>query len=177
MLSGRLPYLSNDRSDDWDVWLEYRAIDSIDYMASWQPLGSISSLSQGTARFGPWRKIAVGDATGRIFQFRIVAQSFHPDIMILVGDDLITLDMPDRTWRSQNLPVTANGLDINFTPPFAVPPVLAVNIEGSGQANRYEATNLTRTGVTITLFNDTNATAGQIDIAALGHGRERAGGI
>lgn len=176
-LSGRLPYLSDDRADDWDVWVEYRAIDEINYIASWPDLSSLPSMSQGTATFGEWRKIVVGDATGRIFEFRIVAIAYKPDIVIMIGDDLIELDMPDRVWRSLNIAVAAGGEDISFIPAFREPPVLALNLEGSGQANRYEAQNLTRGSVRIQLFDDDTPVSGQIDIAALGYGRQRAGGI
>jgi hypothetical protein len=183
--SNTTSYAADEVSDDslqddrnWDCWLEYRAVDQMDVIADWDPLSSIASMAMGGSEFGPWRAIRVGDATGRFFQFRLVAYAESEGVMILVTDGTVEVDMPDRTFRVSNLAVPASGLTVNFNPAFAAPPIIAVTLEGSGQAVRYAATNLTRTAVTIRLYNSAGtAVSGQIDLAALGYGRERTTGV
>lgn len=165
--------------ENWDCWLEYRAIDQLDVIANWVPsLADVPSMSLGTSEWGPWRAIRVGDATGRAFQFRIVGEAERDGIIIIVTQGAFEIDMTDRTWRVSNLSVPPSGLTVNFDPAFGAPPVIAVTIEGSTTAISYKATNLTRTAVTITLYNAAGtAVSGQIDLAALGYGKQRSSGL
>lgn len=178
-ISDSVPDLEND--SHWNAWLEYRAIDELNVIEDWVPAldDVVPNISQGTSEFGPWRPINVGDVTGRIFQFRIVAKGYVDGISIVITDGEVSLDMPDRVWRKQNIsvPATSGGVTINFDPAFAVPPVLAITIEGATSAVSYDATNISRSSVKLKLL-DKNGTSvgGQVDIAALGYGRERASG-
>lgn len=168
-----------EQDEDWAVWLEYRAIDEISVMADWVPnIAAIPNMAFGTAEFGPWRPVRVGDATGRIFQFRIVAKAYRDGMLILIEDGAIEVDMPDRVWRYENFPVnttTGDGEHVTFDPAFAAPPVLAITTQG---AVAYRVQNLTRGSFDLLLL-DANATptTGSADIAALGYGRERATSI
>lgn len=171
--SASLEEVDQDNELTWDCWLEYSVVDSVSFMSSWVTLSSIDPISQGNSDWSEWRKIRVGYATGHRFRFRFVASAVEA-IRVSVFDGTIVLDMPDRTWKANNVPVVAGGTTINFDPAFNSKPILAVTIQGT-TAVSYQVTALTRTAVTLKLLNSAGvAVAGTIDIAALGYGRERA---
>lgn len=165
-----------DDTDQWNVWLEYRSIDGSFFMDQWADLtvATLPNLIGPGHAWSDWRKLKVGYVTARFLQFRIVAQSYQPNAVIMLHDATIEIDMPDRTWRKRNIAIPAGPLIINFDPAFAAPPVVAVTIEGATTAIRYEAVNLTRGSVEITLRDSSGAAvSGQIDLAALGYGKQR----
>jgi hypothetical protein len=119
----------------------------------------------------------VGDFTGRLFQFRIRVQSFNPYVKAVVDDGLIEVDVKDRIDRFSDLLVPVGGLTINFDPAFMETPTLAVTTENSTATSK-EIINKSRTAFTIKLFDEAGANvAGQIDVLALGYGRERQASI
>jgi hypothetical protein len=173
--------LTKATSADWNVSLEYSTNDSSIPMASWVPnvADPIADPIAGTngANWSPWRHIQVGDITGRFIKFRIKFESFNLNVKALLDDSLIVLDVIDRIWRANDVTIAIAGTRINFDPPFQEPPIVVVTIDGSQTASRYTATK-DAYGVTINLYDPQGAqTAGQVDVAALGYGRERASSI
>lgn len=159
----------------WQTWLEYRTAGASAVIANWGPLTTVvPNLTEASAPWTPWRKLHVGDVTARLLQFRIVATAYFPDIVIVVSEAKVAIDMPDRVWRLNNQPVPTAGLDVTFDPAFREKPVIAITIEGATTAVSYSITNHTRLGFSIDLLNASGSqVSGQIDIAALGFGRER----
>lgn len=166
--------LDQDVELEWDCWLEYSAIAELDFISSWGPLTTVDSMSLGASSWTPWRKIRVGYATGRMFRFRFVADAVDKGHRIMILDGPIELDMPDRVWRSTNHTIASGGTTINFNPAFRATPIIALTLEGAGNAVRYEVVSINRLAVTLKLINSSgSAVNGQVDIAALGYGRER----
>lgn len=173
---GSVPPLLEDHDTEWNVWLDYRAAVSAGFIHAWQPLHSVASMSGGGANFGPWRKVNVGDVTGRILQFRLTAESFNPRVAVLFLGGTVEVDVVDRQWSKPDVAVPATGITVPFDPPFMVRPAVAVSIVGA-TAVRHEMTH-DRTSVTLTLFDAAGAAvAGVADITALGYGRQRTGAI
>jgi hypothetical protein len=166
--------LSSATSAQYNCMLEVRTADEIQFISSWQPLASAIPINTiGGKGWSAWRPCEVGDFTGRLFQFRIRVQSFDPYIKAVLDDGLVEIDVRDRIDRFSNLPVPANGLDIDFNPAFMEPPTLAVTTENS-TAVTHTISNKTRIGFTVQLFDESLLpVAGQIDVLALGYGRER----
>jgi hypothetical protein len=105
-------------------------------------------------------------------------ESFNPDVRPIMIDGLVEVDAVDRTWRKNDIDVPIGGTRILYNPPFMDKPTVAINMENT-TAVRYEITNSNRSGFDIRLF-DTVAraeVAGQIDVSALGMGREKSTSI
>jgi predicted phage tail protein len=172
-LASAIP-LSRAQSSQFNTMLEVRTSDEVSFINEWNPLAS--AIPIGGARpdsWSIWRPCEVGDFTGRLFQFRLRMQSFDPFVKAVIDDGLIEIDVRDRIDRFNNLIVPPIGITVNFDPAFMEPPTLAITTENS-QAVRYEVTNKSRIGFDIDLFDEAgNAVAGQIDVLALGYGREK----
>lgn len=166
--------LSSATSAQFNCMLEVRTADEIQFMSSWQPLASAIPINMiGGNGWSAWRPCEVGDFTGRLFQFRIRMQSFDPYIKAVLDDGLVEIDVRDRIDRFSDLAVPSTGLSINFNPAFMEPPTLAVTSENSN-AVTHTISNKTRIGFTVQLFDESLLpVAGQIDVLALGYGRER----
>jgi predicted phage tail protein len=166
--------LAKAQSSQYNTMLELRTADDVQFMSSWLPLASAIPINTaGGDGWSPWRPCEVGDFTGRLFQFRIRMQSFDPYIKAVMDDGLIEIDVRDRIDRYSDLPVSATGLNVNFDPAFMEPPTLAVTTENS-TAVTHTISNKTRIGFTVQLFDESgSAVAGQVDVLALGYGREK----
>jgi hypothetical protein len=89
----------------------------------------------------------------------------------------VEVDVKDRIDRFSDLAVPVGGLTVNFDPAFMDIPTLAITTENSVATSK-EITNKSRTAFTVKLFNESGAAvAGQIDVLALGYGRERQASI
>ena len=166
--------LSRAQSSQFNAMLEVRTADEVNFIKDWVPLASAVPIGGANLdAWSPWRPCEVGDFTGRLFQFRIRMQSFDPYVKAVIDDGLIEIDVRDRIDRFNDLVVTTTGLTVNFDPAFMEPPTLAITTENS-QAVRYEISNKSRTAFDIDLFDESgNPVAGQIDVLALGYGREK----
>lgn len=166
--------LSSVVSSQFNAMLEVRTANEVNFMGDWTPIASAIPIGGANPEaWSPWRPCEVGDFTGRIFQFRIRMQSFDPLVRAVVDDGLIEVDVKDRIDRFSDLAVPSTGLTVNFDPAFMEPPTLAVTTENT-TASRHAITAKSRTSFTVQLFNASGvAVAGQVDVLALGYGRER----
>lgn len=159
----------------WKAVLEVRASNTSTVMADWTPLSSPTADPIGGSRddaWTPWRPIQVGDVTGRFLQFRLHVYSYDPDIRAVLDDAHVDIDVKERRWFSEDQPVPAAGTSFYFDPAFQDVPTVAITLNG-GTATRYEISSKDRLGFFIKLFNGSTAVAGNIDIAAIGWGKEK----
>jgi predicted phage tail protein len=166
--------LASAQSSQYNVMLEVRTANDVTVIEDWIPLASASPIGGANPdTWSVWRPCEVGDFTGRLFQFRLRMQSFNPYVKAVMDDGLIEIDARDRVDRYNDISVSANGITLNFDPAFMEPPTLSITTENSS-AVRYTVSNKTRTSVDIELFDENNVeVAGQIDVLALGYGREK----
>ena len=165
-------------SQNWDAWLEVSTSDSMIFIASWGSLSSIASIYDSSVFWSPWRPVNVGDFTGQLYRFRIRTTSFDPAIKVVVSSGLIKVDMPDRIWSANDLSVPIGGLTVSYDPPFRVPPVLAVTVDGNVDAVIPEISNRTASSFDVILKTTAGvAKTGTIDVMAKGYGRKAATAI
>jgi hypothetical protein len=163
---------------DWDVWLEVRAVTSANMMSSWVTLASINPIGQGSAPWGPWRQVQVGDFTGRMFQFRIQCVPKAPDVIVVIEEAKVVVDVPDRVWGKQDVAIAAAGTRISYDPSFMEPPTLAISIDGNSDDVFTRMSARDRSGVTVALVNAAGAqVTGKVDILAKGYGRKGSAAI
>src|SRR5690606_17460409 len=91
--------------------------------------------------FTEWRPIpTIGDATGRVFQFRIHLRSITPNVTPRLFDGTIRVDMPDRTETFENLDSHAEDpTTVTYSQKFAGPspsPNIQISIDG-GESGDY----------------------------------------
>lgn len=168
--------LANSGAPDWDVETEYRATNELNVIADWLALSDIDPIGAGDPdNFTPWRKFTIGDATGRIFQFRLKLISNLPSVTPRVFDGKIRADMPDRREEYANLTSTGGSYTLTYATPFKGPgttPVVTVSVDDLDGA-RVIITSKTLAGCVIS-FVDVNddPVDRTFDVAVSGYGRQ-----
>jgi hypothetical protein len=172
-LASAIP-ISKVQSSQFSAMLEVRTADDADFMINWNPLASaIPLVKAGYKGWSAWRPCEVGDFTGRLFQFRIRIQSFDENVRTVIDDGLVEIDVRDRIDRYSDLVVPKSGLTVNFVPAFMETPTLAITTENS-KATSKKVFNKSRTAFTVQLFDEFGvAVDGQVDVLAMGYGREQ----
>lgn len=172
-----VPALSQADADEFDAWLEVRTADKFRMMSDWTTVAGEDPIAAAGADWAPWRRVESADLTGRIFQFRIVAESSNPDVNLIVASANVEIDVLERTVSYPDVLVTnaAGGVQINFDPAFRSVPTLAVTIDGNTHDVRYEVVSKTNKAAVIKLLDiaTSNGVTGKIDVAALGWGKQR----
>ena len=169
--------LANSRYSEWDVETQYRSTESLNVIANWTDLTSIAALNEGsTETFTEWRNFIMGDATGRVFQFRLHLISNKLSVSPRVFDAAIRADMPDRFESYNNLTVDAvDGYELAYDPPFKGPspsPNVQVSIEDAQSGDYWTFDYKTVDGFLIRVFDKNDVQVERVvDIAVKGFGR------
>lgn len=125
----------------------------------------------GTPVWSDWSEFTVADYTARAMKFKLEFAVGQPRFNIFVTELAISADVPDRVAGEENISCPTSGVSINFTPPFAKTPAIAINIDGMQTGDYYTITSKSNSGFTITVYDSTNtAVARQIDWIAKGYG-------
>lgn len=174
--------LTHAGNSDWDVETQYRTTASFNVMSEWTLLSDIDPLSEGTQdNWGEWKKFTIGDATGRVFQFRLKLISNKADVTPRVYDGVIKSDMPDRSEIYNNIIATPSGYDIVYTPAFKGPgtsPNIQITQDNAEAGDHFEIENKTLNGFKITFYDINNvAVTRQFDAAIRGFGRKSTAAI
>ena len=175
-----VPALARADTDQFDAWMEVRTADKMAVMADWVPLSGTEAdpIGKGSVQWAPWRRFESSDVTGRLFQFRLVAETENPNFNVVVQSARVEIDVMERYESFPDVVITdANaGVQVDFVPPFRSIPALAVTIDGSTDNLRYEVISKSNTSAQIKLFHGAGhgtAETGKIDVNALGWGRIR----
>lgn len=169
--------MSTSGQAQWDVETQYRTTDSYNVMSDWDTLSSVDPLSEGQQdNWTEWKKFIMGDATGRIFEFRLRLVSYAPHVTPRVFQGVIRADMSDRIEIYNNLIATGAGLDVVYSPAFKGPgssPNIQITQDAASQGDYYVLENKTLAGFKITFYDKNNiAVTRQFDAAIKGYGRK-----
>lgn len=169
--------LSNAGTAAWDVETQYRVTDSFNIMSDWPSLDVIDPISEGVQDlWSEWRKFTIGDATGRIFQFRLKLISNVPSVTPRVFNGVIRSDMPDRDVAFNNVISDVGGTTITYDPPFKGPgtsPNIQITQDNAQTGDTFTITDKTLDGFTITFYNGLgNPVSRQFDAFVRGYGRK-----
>lgn len=164
-------------SSDWDVEAQYRATDNINVIEDWITLSSIVTISGGSEdKYTAWKKFIVGDATGRIFQFRLKLISNQLAVTPRVLDGEIRADMTDRIENLNNIVALSTGYTAVYSPGFAGPgttPNVQITIENGQSGDYYTFTSKSLNGFTIVFYDKiNNAVSRQFDAQIKGYGKK-----
>lgn len=171
-------HLNSAETDEWNIVAEYRATNEILSMSSWLHLYDVAHLNEGLGQgFTDWRPIpTIGDATGRVFQFRIHLQSITPNVTPRLFDGTIKLDMPDRQDSFENLTSDAvTATQVTYSQRFYGPddsPNVQISIDGAQSGDYWTFANKNLEGFQIRFFNSSNVqVVRQFDVLAKGYGK------
>ncbi len=161
---------------DWDVETQYRTTDRLNVMEDWVELSDLVQINEGASdNYSPWRPFTMGDATGRIFEFRLRLISNRLTVTPRVFDAAVRADMPDRVDSYNNLLATAlDGYTLTYTPAFKGPgttPNVQISIDNAQSGDYWAFDSKTLTGIVIRFYNKNDiAVARQFDVAVKGYG-------
>ncbi len=171
-------HLNTATTDDWDVGVQYRATDVFAAMADWEHLSEVDHINYGAGiGFTDWRPIpTIGDATGRIFQFRLQLKSLTPNVTPRIFDGSIKADMPDRVDSFENQISTASeAYVITYEHVFKGPspsPNVQVSIDDAQTGDYWAFDYKTLEGLAIRIYDKLgNQVVRQFDLQAKGFGR------
>lgn len=74
-----------------------------------------------------WQDFIVGDYSARGFKFRVRFNSDDPLVAVVLQALSITVDMPDRIEKGDDILCPVGGVLINFAPPFMAKPAIVVD--------------------------------------------------
>lgn len=127
----------------------------------------------GSPTWSAWQPFLVGDYHCRAYEFRVVVTNEDANYNISITKLSVTVDMPDRTERSNDVTVSASGSNITFGSAFKDVPVVGLSMQDSDSGDYFRITGKTRTGFTVNCYNSSNTGISRsINWIATGYGKE-----
>ena len=115
--------------------LEIRVQANGDFMADWQSLADVRFLAFGSeATSGPWKKLTVGDFTGRKFQFRLKLETNDLSMSPIVQSAKIKAFFPSRDLEGAD---QNSGTEVVFNPGFVETPKIQITAQQNLQPGDY----------------------------------------
>jgi Putative phage tail protein len=174
--------LSNSEFSEWAVEAQYRTTESLQLMSAWTSLDDVAAMSSGDEDdWSTWRTFTMGDATGRLFQFRLRLISNAVDVTPRIIDAVIKADMPDRDDSYVDLTAPDTGLTVTYAPAFKGPaagPSVKISINDMQSGDYWTFTNKDVEGFTIMFFDKNDvAISRTFDATVKGYGRRATAAI
>jgi len=119
--------------------------------------------------FGSWLNLVPGQYVGRKFKFRVVLSTSSAYVTAVVSSLDITVDMPDRIDRDQNVSVPASGLSVTYATAFQITPAVNVTINNATDGDDVKLTAESASGFTITIRNGGAGVARSVNYTAVGY--------
>lgn len=127
----------------------------------------------GSPVWSEWQNLLVGSYTARAFDFRILLATTLPSITPAIEQLRVSIDMPDRTERGDNIAISASGTRITYTYPFRESPAVAISVQDLATGDYYEKTNEDETGFDIQFFNSSAIGISKtMDFVSIGFGKK-----
>jgi hypothetical protein len=115
--------------------------------------------------------LVVGDYHARAYEFRVIFNSTDSSRNIDVSTLEVTVDMPDRNERAQNVTVPVGGSSITYANAFKDVPSLGITAQNVDGNDWFSLTNETSTGFDIEFFNGNNSIERSMNYMATGYGK------
>lgn len=162
-----MPDIFGIGDDGWSVELQYRTTQT--------------NPSSSPAGWSAWTTFVTGNVEFRAIEFRLKLTSLAANVSPSVTSTLtVTIDMPDRIERGENLSVLGTGgspptgATVVFDPPFKASPAVAITLQNAATDDKIVFVAKSAGGFSFYVYNQT--TAGYVtrtyDYIASGYGRE-----
>jgi hypothetical protein len=169
--------MSTASHSQWAVEMQYRTTEQLNVMSEWSTLSSLVAMSSGAEDiWSPWRSFTIGDATGRIFQFRLKLISNSSNVTPRVYAAEVKADMPDRVESYDNVVAPNTGAIITYSPAFKGPgttPAIQVSMSNAQSGDYWTFDYKTLDGFKIKFFDKNDvAVSRTFDAVIKGYGRK-----
>lgn len=123
--------------------------------------------------YSEWQPLVIGDFHARAFQFKVIATTTDPSRNLDISTLGITIDMPDRNERANNVTVPTSGLNVTYANPFKETPFLGITALNMDDHQYWTLSNESRTGFSIIIYdnNSNQHVSKPINWIATGFGR------
>lgn len=150
----------------WSVELQYRI--------------TMTDPDASPAGWGDWTPLVAGSVEFYAIEFRLKLTSLAVNVSPSVSSTLtVTVDMPDRIERGENLTVLGTGgspptgATIEFDPPFRASPAIAITLQNAAHDDKVVYTSKSAGGFSFYVYNNTSGYVTRVyDYIASGYGRE-----
>ena len=111
------------------------------------------ALAPATGIYGDWQDFVPGQFVARKFKFRLLLQSFDPQVGVLVDGFDFIVDMPDRLESAEGVLVPASGLVVTYEPPFVNKANVQITIIAAQAGDDAELIDPDLSGFTVRIKN------------------------
>lgn len=133
-----------------------------------------SIADSATPVYQGWRRFVVGDYTARHLKFRVKMSTLYSTITPTMSALSVSIDMPDRIDRGNDLVSGAGSYAVAFSPWFREIRSITIAAQNMQTGDYYEISSKTRTGFNVIFRNSAGtAISRTFDYQAIGFGRER----
>ena len=156
-----------------DTWANWDGEPSDKVIATLE-IRTTNTDSTATPTWTPWQPLVIGDFQARAFQFRVSITSSDSSRNIAISDLSVTIDMPDRNEKAQNVNVPTTGLTVTYNNPFKAVPFLGITGQNMNDHQYWTLSNETTDGFTIIIYdnNSNQHVSKNINWMATGYGRK-----
>jgi len=164
--------LIDNRTNNIDIWPTFDG-ESSDAIVIVLQLRSTYDNPSSSPTWSDWVPFLVGDYHARGYQFRVVVTNADSSYNISITELSVSVDMPDRVEKSNDLSLSSGGTSVVFGSSFKAVPVIGVTMQDANSGDYIRVTSKLRTGFTVRCFNalDTGIVR-SINWQAVGYGKE-----
>jgi len=153
----------------WDDISDFDSVDIVDGPNSGVSVEPQISYSDDGITWTGWVAFIVGDYKAKYFKFRVHLISNAFSSYPVINQFLISVDMPDRAERGQDLEVASGGTSVLFSTDYIVPPVVRVTINDASSGDTYKVSAVSATGFTIQILNSGSGVERNVDWQSVGY--------
>jgi uncharacterized protein (DUF2141 family) len=163
--------LVDSRTDNIDNWENFDGEPSDNVTAQLQ-IRTTEDNPSGSPTWGTWQSLVVGDYHARAYEFRVIFTSTDSSRNIDISTLEVTIDMPDRNERGQDVTVPVGGSTITYDNAFKDIPCVGITAQNADGNDWFSLTNETSTSFDIEFFNGANSVERNINYMATGYGKQ-----
>jgi len=133
-----------------------------------------SRADSATPVYRGWRRFVVGDYTARHLKFRVYMNTLSPTLSPTLTSLSVTIDMPDRVAKGNDIVSGAGTYSVVFSPKFRQLRSITIAAQNMNTGDYYVISNKTRAGFDVIFRNSAGAAVSRsFDYQAIGFGRQR----
>jgi hypothetical protein len=127
------------------------------------------AIADAALVYGAWFNYTPGTYVGRAFKARAVLSSSNTSVYAGLDRMTLTVDMPDRLERGENIVIGTGGLDVVYLTQFQVAPNVQITVLNAVSGDVPTVSGQTNAGFTVAVSNGGSGVARNINWIAQGY--------